>query len=61
MKNKSEIENIGNIPSPAWVLEEKLLENNLNIFKWSNHICLTKLERFGHEQLSKIAKNTKRK
>jgi len=33
MKNKSEIENIKNIPSPAWILEEKLLENNLNILE----------------------------
>ncbi|MBL0721352.1 MAG: carboxynorspermidine decarboxylase [Sulfurovum sp.] len=33
MKNKSEIENIKNIPSPTWILEEKLLQNNLNIFQ----------------------------
>jgi len=33
MKNKSEIENIKNIPSPSWVLEEKLLEKNLKILE----------------------------
>ena len=34
MKNKSEIENIENIPSPAWILEEKLLQDNLDIFQY---------------------------